>query len=131
MLFITTGCQTIMMNTALNGTHWILTDWSRHVLPSDKPVTLDINLAEPKQGGDNTLAGQSFCNRYHTTFTPIGNNVVSIGAVISTRMACTPEKNTFENDFLSQMQNVNRMEMKNGVLVLTTTDDKTLVFSPD
>lgn len=130
MMLATTACQTTPNNAGLNNTKWILTDWSKHVLPSEKPVTLVITLAENATNTNNKMSGQSFCNTFNTTFTAMSKNQVVLGPVLSTRMACTPDIMSIENDYLAQIRLVNEMEVISGSLVLKTTTGKTLIFAP-
>lgn len=125
-----TACQTTSHTAELNNTNWILTDWSRHVLPADKPVTIAITLSENNTNKNPKISGQSFCNAFNAQITDISQPKVTIGPVISTKMACMPDKMAIENDFLGQIQTVNSIEILSGSLVLTTNTGKKLIFTP-
>lgn len=130
MMLALTACQTTSNNAGLNNTHWILTDWSRHVLPSDKPVTIAITLADIPTNKNNKMYGQSFCNTFNATFVPTTNNKIQLGPVMSTKMACSSDKMDIENDYLGQISLVNEIEVISGSLVLRTSTGNTLIFAP-
>ncbi|WP_223032545.1 META domain-containing protein [Hanstruepera marina] len=72
-----------------------------------------------------TVSGYSGCNRFSGTYETIGNTL-KIGPLASTKMACTPDRNAVESQFLSLLNEINTYEYLDGKLILKT-GDKTVI----
>ena len=73
------------------------------------------------------VSGQAPCNTYRTEFTVDGDRV-EVGPVATTRMACEPEVNEAENDFLKALERVDTVAANGDRLTLTRSDGVELTF---
>ncbi|PNQ74984.1 hypothetical protein C1T31_02280 [Hanstruepera neustonica] len=71
------------------------------------------------------ISGYSGCNRFSGSYETEGN-MLKIGPLASTKMACSNDRNAVETEFLRLLGLVNSFENSNGQLILKT--DNTEVF---
>ncbi|HTS79691.1 MAG TPA: META domain-containing protein [Myxococcaceae bacterium] len=106
------GEKTVPGAQYLLGSEWELRDLGgTPVLEDHKPT-----LVFPAAG---EVAGNASCNRF-TGPADVGDGTLRVGALASTRMACTPEVDVQEKAFLVALQNSRRMELVGGELVVHT-----------
>ena len=72
------------------------------------------------------INGNGSCNSFGGKATIVGNTL-SFGNIFSTKMYCT-EVQSIENEFLRQLQRVNRYEINGKKLILFNGDDAVLEF---
>ena len=100
---------------------WIAQDVAGTPVPNDVQVTLSIY-------GDGRAVGRGGCNNYTTRYQRDGDSI-SFGPMVSTRMACAPDRMNLEQTYLSTLEAANHVERRaDGTLVLTTGDGKHLAF---
>ena len=82
--------------------------------------TITLNISEP-----GTISGQAPCNRYSATQTA-PYPWLEIGPIAATRAAC-PELQ-FETAYLAQLARMTLVEVSGPVMILSNTEQETLVF---
>jgi heat shock protein HslJ len=115
------------LNT-LDGTQWSLRSWDGEEAASAEPlVTLTYS--------EGSFAGRSGCNSY-TGPVETGDlpGAISIGPIISTRMACPELDMQVETRYLTNLQAVTKFGIQVGDLALTYQDEtgleRTMLFGP-
>lgn len=114
----------------LNGTSWTLLE-----LDTEEPVPAEpaiiINFTETQ------FTGSSGCNSYNGDFSLSEENpfLMTVGPIITTRMACPPEIQSREDAYLAALQSVTRWGYNVGKLALSYNNDSeagfgTLLFEP-
>lgn len=114
-----------MATTDLDNTTWNLTAYldggALRALPVDAEVSLMF------QG--STAGGKSACNRYHGNVT-IGEDTLTFGQLLSTKMACQPPLMEIEQAYLRALDSVARWHLADGDLELRDgTGRALLVFA--
>jgi putative lipoprotein len=112
----------------LAGTSWILESFGAADDP--QPVLEDseiITLLFDEQGG--TLAGNAGCNQYQGSYEH-DDDQLSVGALISTRMACVEPEGVMEQEraYLAALQSAESYQAQDEQLTITYADDSELVF---
>jgi heat shock protein HslJ len=83
---------------------------------------------------DGSVAGFSGCNRFHGRFEEGESpGAVSVGPLVSTRMACPPEAMELERTFLASLRGVESYGFHLGRLALDYRDEEgggRLLFLP-
>lgn len=112
----------------LDGTQWSLRSWDQgDPAPAEPPITLTY-----AEGG---FAGRSGCNSYNGSVQP-GDlpGAISVGPVVSTRMACPEMQMDVETRYLTNLQAVTKFGILAGDLALTYQDEsgeeRTMRFAP-
>jgi copper homeostasis protein (lipoprotein) len=77
---------------------------------------------------DKRFSGNAGCNRISGNYILEKKNRIDLGEIISTKMSC--DDIAFETSFLSTLNNVNRFESKDNILVLKNGRDILLKFEP-
>jgi len=94
----------------LVGSEWELRDLGgAPVLPDHRPT---LSFVEPGR-----IIGTGSCNRFGGA-TELGDGTIKVGALQTTRMACTPEIDAQERAYLAALQNAYRLELVSGQLVV-------------
>jgi len=107
---------------SLAGTSWVLESIPDFTLEQTrKPVTLLF-------GTDNHISGNGGCNRYGGDYTQSGDSL-SIGHLLSTKMACTPGMET-ESHLMYALQEANRATVTGGKLELRKDSTLLASFTP-
>jgi heat shock protein HslJ len=111
----------------LMGTQWLL-----HRLNYDQEPLADVTLSAAF--GEGTVSGNSGCNDYRADITSEGGQLLTVGPVSVTAMACNDELDTLEADYLAALQNATAWRIYPGQLaidyVAADGDQGTLFFSP-
>jgi len=84
-----------------------------------KYPTIKLNFA------DNRISGSAGCNTYSGPFT-LSKNVLEVGALITTRMACEDMKG--ENKFVKLLPGRSDIEIENGKLVIRRDNKMIMSF---
>ena len=89
--------------------------------PALQRVTLEIE--------DTRVSGQGPCNRYFGAImhSDTGSNSIQVGPIASTKMAC-PNLSA-EHRYFQDLQRVSMVKVVPNGLLLTTSDQKKLVFT--
>jgi len=111
----------------LAGKEWVLTN-----LQMGKALRAGLGATLTFEG--NQLSGNSSCNNYFASVQP-GEmpGDITVSGTGSTRMACPPALMSFENRYLSALENVTKYGFLNGRLALTWQLDgavNTMLFLP-
>lgn len=110
----------------LENTNWTLTAYSEgstlHPLPSDAEVTLEFAAGR--------AGGRSACNRYSGEVT-LGDQTLTFGPMLSTKMACPAPLMALEGKYLRILQSVAAWKKADDTLELRDGVGETLlVFKP-
>ncbi|MDR0553949.1 MAG: META domain-containing protein [Treponema sp.] len=133
----------VVEDTLITGIDWMLME----VRNGDVITTLDrqkfaegmedfFRLRFDVVDGENRLSGTAAPNRYSAPYTPGDDNTLTIGLVISTKMAAFREpEGLTESEFFGYISQISRWNLLDeGRLELTTTTKDgsvaTLIFSP-
>jgi heat shock protein HslJ len=112
------------------GTSWLLESFGAS--DEAQPVLEDseITLLFDEQGG--RLYGLSGCNQYRGSYERDGDQL-SVGALISTRMACIEPEGLMEQEraYLNALQSAESYAVQDEQLTITSADDTVLVFQAD
>jgi len=108
---------------ALDGSRWLLRSWSGH---SDSERLRSIEL----QFEGSRLGGEGPCNIYNAEF-KLDSGGISVGAIAATKRGCEPEISQLERDWFDALGKLQRLELKDGSLVLEGSDGLRLAFERD
>jgi len=110
----------------LAGTEWVLADLDRGVPAPPKPeVTLSW--------ADGRFSGEGGCNRYSADVKESSPGAIAVGPAAATRMACGPDADDLERQFLTALGSASTYGFVAGALVITYDRDGnigTLRFTP-
>src|SRR5262245_14515458 len=112
----------------LDKTQWSLSSWDDgDAAPVEPPITLTYS--------EGNFAGRSGCNNYTGPVQPGEEpGVITIGPIISTRMACPEMQMEVETRYLTNLETVTKFGMRAGDLALTyldaTGEERTMRFAP-
>ena len=114
-----------MAATDLDNTTWNLTSYldggTLHSLPADAEVTLTFQ-------GD-AAGGKSACNSYRCTVI-IGDDTLTFGPGVSTKMACPPPLMQLEDRYLRTLETVATWQITDDTLTLRdSAGQAALVFA--
>ena len=106
----------------LDNTNWKLTSYidgaAMRELPPDAEVTLTFQ--------DGRAGGRSACNRYSGTAT-IGDETLTFGQMLSTKMACQPPVMEIEDKYLRALESVATWRLADDKLELQDGAGRTLL----
>lgn len=95
----------------LEGTSWVLDPASLPVpVPADRPVTASFS------GG--LIGGSASCNLYSGPYTIARRGLIRIGAIVTTKIACTPDVAAVESAYLARLAKVTHYRVSARALVL-------------
>jgi heat shock protein HslJ len=98
---------------------WIINVIDNIPVMPDTHVTLTV-----RNGG---ISGSASCNTYNGRLTVVAADRVQIGEILRTMKACDAPSMSQEDDFLSLLKTVVRLEVRpDKTLVLTTSAGKTI-----
>jgi heat shock protein HslJ len=122
LIFTTTACASGNADP-LNGTEWVLMDYDGKSPVEGTTVTIAFK--------DGAVTGSSGCNSYGGKY-EIHSEKIAIRDVASTLMACTDPAGAMEQEglFLNALNNAQVFQLNDNQLQITTSDGKTLTFSP-
>jgi heat shock protein HslJ len=104
----------------LDGQHWRLSAINHKLINANDNAFLEFN-------DKLKVNGKAFCNSVSTDYELMGKNQLRFGTIVSTKMYCEGVMN-LENEMITNMQNVRRYEIKNGMLYLYSSDAVLLTF---
>jgi putative lipoprotein len=115
-----------MAATDLDNTNWTLASYfegaALRQLSADAEVTLTFQ--------DGAAGGKSACNRYRCAVT-IGDDTLTFGMAMGTRMACSPPLMEIEATYIRTLEAVATWHITDGNLALRDSTGKTiLTFTP-
>jgi heat shock protein HslJ len=85
-------------------------------------ITLTFDAA------NNKISGNSGCNSYFGNYT-ITDSQISFKGMVSTKMACPPEKMKLEQEFLTAISTVESYIIKNNKLSLLNNNGDVVIIS--
>ena len=102
----------------LEGTSWVLIEFA-----DGDPVPADVEITVAFS--DAGISGKAACNRYSgpVQFEDAGPNAITIGNLVSTRMACVPPLLDAERRYLGALQRLQRFDVADDRLRLTYEGD--------
>ena len=86
------------------------------------PVDVDATFTE------RTVRGRGGCNRYSAATAVGDDGTLSVGAIRSTKMMCTPEVAAVEDDYLRRLAAAESFAAADGRLRIANTAGADLVF---
>lgn len=112
LVFLGTSCQKKEYSKhQITGKEWRLIKWSHHEL---NPVDYTITASFTK----DTVSGKSAVNQYNGPYTINDSNELTIGAVVTTRMAGSPEEMKAEQIYHDLLSKVKKFEIDDTGLIL-------------
>ena len=105
----------------LDGQHWELTAINQRPVNSGGKAYLEFDEKDLK------VKGKAFCNSVSGDYELMGKDQLTFQEVVSTKMFCDGLMDQ-ENQMVTNLQNVRRYEIKNGMLYLYSTDQLLLTF---
>lgn len=123
-LLLLTGCVASRPPAStldLEGTAWRLV--TLDAVPASGPsATLEF-------GANGTVSGSTGCNRFSGTYVLEGDDL-TIGPLAVTRRACLPPNGEQERRILEALDSVDRVDLEDGRLVLSTSTGTRTEFEP-
>lgn len=123
----------VVVSAALYGNYYQSrlrgTSWRLVTLDGAAPVqyTNPLLLFEP----DGSVSGRAGCNAFGTGYFSVRRTTIHIPGMFSTLMACSPnEVMQQERAYMNALRDASRYQLSDDRLVITTHDDKQLVFVP-
>lgn len=117
------SCNAIQPQQAplkLDGQRWTLTAINHKPISSNGRAYLEFE--------DNLdVKGKAFCNSISGGYELMGKDQLTFQEMVSTKMFCDGVMN-LENEMMTNLQNVRRYEIKNGMLYLYGSDAILLTF---
>lgn len=123
-LSIFAGCNAIKPENktlGLDGPEWKLTAINH------KPVVANGRAFLKFDGDDLEVKGKAFCNTITADYERMGDNQVTFQEITSTKMYCDGVMD-LENQMITNLRNVKRFEIRNGMLYLSDSDNVILTF---
>jgi heat shock protein HslJ len=106
------------------------TKWSLKKIHTDASVEeVNTNAFIKFNQEKRSAGGNGSCNTFGSSFT-INNNTISFKNIFSTKMYCEGVQQ-IENDFLKQLEKVDRFEVKDKRLVLYRSETLLLEFTSE
>ncbi len=123
-----TGCATSreVVDKPLEGTKWRLSQLNGAAVPAilaSRPVDLQFDAAQ------HQVSGSSGVNRIAGSYQLAGKRL-SLGPLISTRMAGTPEAMAFESAYLKALGRVDEWVVVDGKLELLAGPEAVAAYMP-
>ncbi len=107
---------------------WVLVRMNGQAPVDNSRVTLRL---ESPENGQGRIFGDASCNRYFGSYT-LDQQIVEVGRLASTLMACPDPLMKQEQAFLSELEQVTRLEQDENTLVLANkSGDKSLTFEAE
>jgi len=139
-----TGCANVIPpcnaktsppSSELRNTKWELTRWNLAPNSSGEVRTRQIPQGEtgnPIQmsfdAAGQRVSGSTGCNRF-TAQLDEDNRGFTITKIVSTKMACTPQRNELENDFLYELNDYRSIVRNGDQLLMIGADREVLSFT--
>lgn len=123
------GCQS-SANPGLQGTRWVLREMKASSATA-VPVSAGITPAITATFTEAQISGSSGCNSYSASYGVSGKQL-AVSNLQVTRRACTdPKVMERERTYLGAIEGTNRYELQRGQLVIYSSQQVDLVFSPE
>ncbi len=105
----------------LGGTEWTLTGFGDPAAQTPRLPETNVSVTFSEQG----ITGNAGCNTFGGEFNYTNDGTVTVGNIITTRMACEDPVMQQENAFLTALQTVNRFSVDDrGQLILFYTENE-------
>jgi heat shock protein HslJ len=105
----------------LDGPEWKLTAINHKVV---SPVGRAYLVFD---GEDLEVKGKAFCNSISADYERMGDDQITFQEITSTKMYCDGVMD-LENQMVTNLRNVKRFEIRNGMLYLSDSDNVLLTF---
>jgi heat shock protein HslJ len=117
-------CNAIKPQTSplnINGPEWKLTAIEHKVIGSDGRAYLQFD------GKELEVKGKAFCNTIKADYERMGDDQITFQDIVTTKMYCEGVM-ALENQMITNLRNVKRFEIRNGMLYLSDSDKILLTF---
>ena len=108
------------------------TQWRLHRLNFDQEPLVDVTISA--EFAEGTVSGTGGCNSYSADVTSSGSQLLAVGPVTVSAMACDDELGKLEADYLAALQSATDWRFYPGQLAIgyltTGGDQATLFFTP-
>jgi heat shock protein HslJ len=121
LVFLFSGCKTLTGGgdqPQFEGTHWLLIAMDQKAVTPDEQTFIEFN--------DLKASGRASCNSFSAEY-ELKRNKVHFSNPVSTRMYCEGLMDK-ENQILSNLQRVNRFEIRYGLLYLYSSNELLLTY---
>ena len=105
----------------LDGPEWKLTAINHKVVSPAGRAYLVFD------GEDLEVKGKAFCNSINADYERMGDNQLTFQEIVSTKMYCDGVMD-LESQMITNLRNVKRFEIRNGMLYLSDSDNVLLTF---
>ena len=129
------GAKTSPPSSELRNTKWELTRWNLPPNSNGEVRTRQIPQGEtgnPIQmsfdAAGQRVSGSTGCNRF-TAQLDEDNRGFTFTKIVSTKMACTPQRNELENDFLYELNDYRSIVRNGDQLLMIGADREVLSFT--
>ena len=108
------------------------TQWRLHRLNFDQEPLVDVTISA--EFAEGTVSGTGGCNSYSANVTSSGGQLLAVGPVATTAMACDDDREALETAYLAALQSATEWRFYPGQLAIGYTatggDQGTLFFTP-
>ncbi|MBU3538600.1 META domain-containing protein [Polynucleobacter sp. UK-Gri1-W3] len=129
------GAKISPPSSELKNTKWELTRWNLPPNSYGEVRTRQIpqgDASNPIQiifdASGQRLSGSTGCNRFTATIDEDGRGF-SLKQIVSTKMACSPQRMELENDFLYELNDYRNIVRNGDQLLMIGTDREVLSFT--
>ena len=143
-IVLLTGCANVILpcnaktsppSSELRNTKWELTRWNLPPNSSGEVRTRQIPQGEASNpiqisfdAAGQRVSGSSGCNRFTAQLDEDARGF-TITKIVSTKMACTPQRNELENDFLYELNDYRSIVRNGDQLLMIGADREVLSFT--
>ena len=143
-IVLLTGCANVIPpcnaktsppSSELRNTKWELTRWNLPPNSSGEVRTRQIPQGEASNpiqisfdAAGQRVSGSSGCNRFTAQLDEDARGF-TITKIVSTKMACTPQRNELENDFLYELNDYRSIVRNGDQLLMIGADREVLSFT--
>jgi heat shock protein HslJ len=123
-LLLFASCQAIKPENTplkLDGPEWQLTAINHKAIAANGRAYLKFD------GKDLEVKGKAFCNTITADYGRMGDNQLTFEDITSTKLFCEGVMD-LENQMITNLRNVKRFEIRNGMLYLSDSDNVLLTF---
>jgi heat shock protein HslJ len=120
LVLLTAGCAGDDTGVKLEDAHWVLV--------SARDVPLPLGVVPGAGFHEGVVRGYTGCNQYSAPYT-VDEGFLDIGAVSSTRMACSPPRDAVERAYVEALGRVTTWERDGDQLVLSDGEGELLRYN--
>jgi heat shock protein HslJ len=120
LLLTLASCQTTSKEniaTSIIG-NWKLTKINNKEIKKESSARIEFKE-------DGKILGNNSCNNFFGSY-EVESNIVTFGAFGSTKRFCAPDENNLEQEFNMTISQVSKVEVIDGILIITSSDKKVI-----